>query len=115
MLSEEDVNFYYSFRYLIDIVAQRNSKLTELSDIHSPVFILCGTEDRNVYPQVAEEFFKLLKSGEKKILKLECNHWFYDAIFYNQSDEYSEKDRLNFVNQVITWMNSISEKDRFTM
>ncbi|MGH9879497.1 MAG: alpha/beta hydrolase [Nitrososphaerales archaeon] len=109
MVEEENVNFEYSFRYLIDIVAQRNSKLAELSDIQVPVFILYGLKDRNVYPQVSEEFFKLLKS-EKKINSLACNHWFYDAIFYSQSQEYGEGERRRFIDLVTDWMKSTLDK-----
>ena len=110
MVEEEKVNFEYSFRYLIDIVAQRNSKLSELSDIQVPVLILYGLQDRNVYPQVSEEFFKLLNSTDKKIKSLDCNHWFYDAIFFSQSQEYSEGERRKFIDSVTEWMKSTMDK-----
>jgi len=110
MAVEEKVNFEYSFRYLIDIVAQRNSKLKKLSDIQVPVFILYGLQDRNVYPQVSEEFFKLLNSADKKIKSLDCNHWFYDAIFFSQSQEYSEGERRKFIDSVTEWMKSTMDK-----
>jgi len=106
MTKNDRVNFRYSFRYLIDIVAQRNSNLKELSDIEVPVLILCGLKDRNVYPQVSEEFFKLLKTRNKTVKSLDCNHWFYDAIFYTQSEEYGEEDRKRFVFTMVSWLAS---------
>jgi alpha-beta hydrolase superfamily lysophospholipase len=108
MVSEEKVNFNYTFRYMIDVIAQRNSKLENLSDVKVPVLILYGTQDRNVYPQVSEEFFKLVKSDCKSINSLGCNHWFYDAVFYSQSPEYSDSDRRNFFDMVTSWMGGIS-------
>ena len=110
MVEEEKANFDYSFRYMIDVIAQRNSKLGALSDIEAPVLIVYGLRDRNVYPRVSEEFFKLLKCNDKSIKSLDCNHWFYDAIFYSQSREYSDSDRKMFVDSVTEWMDSISTK-----
>jgi alpha-beta hydrolase superfamily lysophospholipase len=104
MTGNSEVNFQYSFRYLIDIVAQRNSKLKELADVEVPILILYGTKDRNVFPQVSEEFFKLLKTANKTISSLDCNHWFYDAVFYSQLEEYREDDRRRFVSTIISWL-----------
>jgi hypothetical protein len=112
MISEQKVNFDYSFRYLIDVVAQRNSKLAVLSDVIVPVLIIYGTHDRNVYPQVSEQFFNLLKSGNKSIASLECNHWFYDAIFYSQSNEYAEADRQVFTSKIMDWIGSLEVRSR---
>jgi pimeloyl-ACP methyl ester carboxylesterase len=72
-----------------------NSKVAELSDIDVPVLILHGKDDRNVYPAVSQELFKVLHAKNKEIKILDCGHWFYDAIFYNQAAEYSEDDRGN--------------------
>lgn len=110
MVDREKANFEYSFRYMIDIIAQRNSRLAELSDIEVPTFIIYGLQDRNVYPQVSEQFFKLVKSEEKKLASFDCNHWFYDAVFYSQSDEYDERDRKSFTDELIQWMNSQVER-----
>ena len=110
MVELETVNFKYTFRYLIDVVAQRNSRIRELSDIQVPVFILYGLQDRNVYPQVSEEFFKMVKSADKKLSSLHCNHWFYDAIFYSQSKEYNDEERRKFIDSVTEWLGSTSEK-----
>lgn len=111
MTTLKGVNFQYSFRYLIDVVARRNSALTALPDIATPVLVMYGLQDRNVYPAVSEEYFKMLKSENKKLVALDCNHWYYDAIFYNQSDEYAEADRLAFVQIVADWMAAISQKN----
>jgi alpha-beta hydrolase superfamily lysophospholipase len=106
MTKNGEVIFQYSFRYLIDIVAQRNSRLKELADIEVPVLTMYGTKDRNVYPQVSEEFLKILKSPNKTVIPLDCNHWFYDAIFYNQSEEYCEEDRRKFISAIVNWLRS---------
>ena len=107
MAQDSEINFDYSFRYLIDIVAQRNSKVAELSSVDVPVLILYGLKDRNVYPEVSKEFFKLLKTGTKSIKSFDCNHWFYDAIFYSQSQEYAEDDRAGFISAITEWLASL--------
>jgi predicted methyltransferase len=43
-----------------------NSKVAELSDIDVPVLILHGKDDRNVYPAVSQEFFKVLSMRKIK-------------------------------------------------
>jgi len=106
MTSNKEVNFRYSFRYLIDVVAERNSRLKELTDVDVPVLIVYGTKDRNVYPQVSEEFFKILKSQDKTMKSVDCNHWFHDAIFYKQSEEYREQDRREFLSGIVSWLTS---------
>lgn len=110
MVEVDTVNFDYTFRYLIDVIAKRNSRLAELADVEIPVFILYGLQDRNVYPQVSEEFFKLVKSPDKKKSPLDCNHWFYDAVFYSQSLEYSDEDREKFIDSVTKWLSAASGK-----
>lgn len=104
MAQDGKLNFDYSFRYLVDIVAKRNSALAELSDIDVPVLILHGSDDRNVYSQVSQEFFKLLRTKNKELKILGCNHWFYDAIFFNQSPEYSEEDRIKVISSIAEWL-----------
>jgi len=104
MVQDGRLNFDYSFRYLVDIVAKRNSKLSDLSDVDVPVLILHGSKDRNVYLKVSEEFFKLLRTKDKEIKVFECNHWFYDAIFFSQSSEYSEEDRIKLVSSMVEWL-----------
>src|SRR5581483_2905957 len=104
MIQDGKLNFDYSFRYLVDIVAKRNSSLAELSDIDIPVLILHGSSDRNVYLQVSQEFFKLLRTKNKELKIFDCNHWFYDAIFFSQSPEYSEEDRIRVVSSIIEWL-----------
>jgi pimeloyl-ACP methyl ester carboxylesterase len=107
MVQDRELNFEYSYRYFIDVIARRNSKVKELADIKVPVLILQGSTDRNVYPQVAECFFKLLKTKYKELKILECGHWFYDAIFYSQSDEYGEENRKKFISLITDWLESI--------
>lgn len=107
MVQDRELNFDYSYRYFIDVIARRNSKIKELADIRVPVLILQGTKDRNVYPQVSEEFFKLLPTKTKEIKVFDCGHWFYDAIFYSQTSEYSEQDRARFISSIVAWLGSM--------
>lgn len=95
--------YAYSCKYFIDVIARRNSKVNELADIRVRVLILQGGMDRNVYPQVSEEFFKLLHTKDKEIKVFDCGHWFYDAIFYSQAAEYAE-DRMKFISSIASWL-----------
>lgn len=46
MLHDKDLNFYYSYRYIIDIIAFRNSRVKELAGIDDvPIHILHGKND----------------------------------------------------------------------
>jgi dipeptidyl aminopeptidase/acylaminoacyl peptidase len=100
------LNFEYSYRYFIDIIARRNSKVDELADVRVPVLVLQGSRDRNVYPAVSEAFFKLLRTKNKEIKVFDCGHWFYDAIFYSQTSEYAEEDRIKFISSITDWLGS---------
>ena len=106
MVSTSSVNFSYSYRYMIDVIARRNSMLDELSAVTCPVLVICGRQDKNVYPAVSEKFFEMLRSGDKSISVLDCNHWFYDAVFYSQSPDYAESARMDFLNLVAKWVES---------
>jgi hypothetical protein len=58
-----------------------------------------------MYPQVAEDFFKLLRTSRKEIRIFDCDHWFYDAIFYDQSlQEHSEELRLQLISAISDWL-----------
>lgn len=107
MVQDRELNFEYSYRYFIDVIARRNSKVHKLADVKVPVLILQGRRDRNVYPAVSEEFFKLLRTENKEIKVFDCGHWFYDAIFYSQTSEYSEEDRMKFISSITSWLGSI--------
>ncbi|HJS68163.1 MAG TPA: alpha/beta fold hydrolase [Nitrososphaera sp.] len=104
MVQDRELNFEYSYRYFIDVIARRNSKVDKLANVKVPVLILQGSMDRNVYPAVSEEFFKLLRTNKKEIKVFECGHWFYDALFYSQSAEYSEEDRTKFISSMVEWL-----------
>ncbi len=108
MMKDPIINFRYSYRYLVDVITVKNNKLAELSDVGDlPVLLLHGKEDRNVYLQVSEEFFKLLRTKRKNIEIFDCDHWFYDAIFYIQSSTYTEESRMKFISSLVTWMRSL--------
>jgi pimeloyl-ACP methyl ester carboxylesterase len=108
MMKDSQVNFKYSYRFVVDILAMRNSKISELSDLGNiPVLILHGRKDRMIYSQVSEEFFKLLDTNMKEIKIFDCDHWFYDAIFYNQSfSRHGEESRMQIISSIADWLKS---------
>lgn len=106
VVREKMVNTEYSYRFLVDIMATRNSKVAELADIVDPVLLLHGQKDRNVY-QVSEEYLKLLRTQNKELKVLDCDHWFYDAMFFDQdSPKYSEESRARFISAIRDWLGS---------
>lgn len=109
MLQDKDLNFYYSYRYIIDIIAFRNSRVKALADIDDiPVLILHGKKDRNSYSTVSEAFFKLLKNKHKKITLFDCDHWFYNALSYNYfQSKYSEESRKQIIMTIKEWINTV--------
>lgn len=106
MLKDNKLNFHYSYKYIIDILAMRNSRVKQLSSIDLPILLIHGKKDKNVYPQVSEAFYKLVKSKDKKLETLDCDHWFYHAVFYNQDTMYSEQDRMKLVTLITDWIKS---------
>lgn len=108
MMQDPAVNFEYSYRYLIDVVTKRNSRIAELSEVNVPVLVLHGLKDRNVYPKVSEEFFKLLHTKDKEIKTFDCDHWFYDAVFYKQDSKYAEEKRMKFISSITKWLDSLN-------
>jgi len=109
MLRDKDLNFYYSYRYIIDIIAFRNSKVKALADIDDiPVLIMHGKKDRIAYSAGTEAFFKLLKNKHKKIELFDCDHWFYDALSYNYfQSKYSEESRKQIIFTIKEWINTV--------
>lgn len=108
MMKEPGVNFSYSYRFVVDILAMRNSKISELSDLGDiPVLILHGRKDRMIYVKVSQEFFKLVDSKMKEIKIFDCDHWFYDAIFYDQSfSRHNEDSRMQIISSIADWLKS---------
>lgn len=107
MLKDPKLNFRYSYRYLIDTIAIRNTKVRELSEIDIPVLIIHGKKDKQVYPKVGENFFNLVQSKDKQFKSVNCDHWFFDVIFYNQlSDKYIETDRKSMINFISNWLST---------
>jgi alpha-beta hydrolase superfamily lysophospholipase len=105
MINDPEINYCYSYRYIIDVIGGKNMNIGKLADIGIPVLLLHGKVDRNVFPQVSEEFFKRIRSRNKSILLFDCDHWFYHCIFYSQDDEkYSECDRQHIVNVIAGWL-----------
>lgn len=108
MMKDPVVNFRFSYRFLVDILAIKSSKVSELSEVGDiPVLILHGKKDRMTYHQVSEEFFKLLHTSMKEIKIFDCDHWFYDAIFYDQSiSRHSEESRMQIISSIADWLKS---------
>ena len=104
MIKDKLLNFKYSLRYLVDVVALKNQNATNLSKIDIPVLILHGKKDRQVYPQVSEAFFKMIKSEKKSIQLFDCDHWFFDVIFYEQTQNNSQESRNDFLKHLSDWL-----------
>jgi pimeloyl-ACP methyl ester carboxylesterase len=107
MMKDPLINFSYSYRFLIDIFAVKSGKVSKLSNVGGdiPVFILHGRNDRVMYPQVSDEFFKLLRTSRKEKRIFDCDHWFYDAIFYDQSLlGHGEESRLQIISAISDWL-----------
>jgi alpha-beta hydrolase superfamily lysophospholipase len=109
MMSDPEVNYHYSYRYIIDVLANRNKNVNTFSDIRVPILLLHGRNDTNIVPQVSIEFYKFLKNEDKSIKVLDCDHWFYHALFYTQNDvRYSEQDRMHVINTLTSWLDRSS-------
>jgi len=108
MVKDRGINFRYSYRFLVDILAIKGSKVSKLSEVGDiPVLILHGRKDRMMYVQVSEEFFKLLHTPMKEIKIFGCDHWYYDAVFYDQSlSRHSEELRMQIVSSIADWIKS---------
>ena len=108
MMKDPIINFRYSYRFLVDILAIKNSKISELSEVGDiPVLLLHGRKDRMMYPKVSEEFFKLLQTSSKEIKIFDCDHWFHDAVFYDQSlSRHSEESRMQIMSSIADWLKS---------
>jgi alpha-beta hydrolase superfamily lysophospholipase len=95
MAQDGKLNFDYSFRYLVDIVAKRNSALAELSDIDVPILIVHGSDDRNVYLQVSQEFFKLLRTSSCSVQKIRISKFL--AVTTGSMTRYFSINHLNIL------------------
>jgi pimeloyl-ACP methyl ester carboxylesterase len=117
MLHDENLNFYYSYRYIIDIIAFRNSRVKELAGIDDvPIYILHGKKDLIFFSGVSEAFFQLLKNKNKKITLFDCDHWFYDAVSYNYLlSKYSEESRKQIIVTVSEWITTIKRSNSQTI
>jgi pimeloyl-ACP methyl ester carboxylesterase len=116
MLRDENLNFYYSYRYIIDIIAFRNSRVKELAAIDDvPIYILHGKKDLVFFSGVSEAFFQLLKNKNKKITLFDCDHWFYDAVSYNYlMSKYSEESRKQIIATVTEWITTVKPSNTQT-
>ena len=108
MRKDPVINFRYSYRFLVDILAIKNSKISELSEVGDiPVLILHGRKDRMMYLKVSEEFFKLLQTSSKELKIFDCDHWFHDVVFYDQSlSRHSEESRIQIMSTIADWLKS---------
>lgn len=109
MLADPNINYNYSYKYLIDVLANKNKDIQTLADIHVPILVLHGKKDRNVLPIISEKFYDLLKSKNKSIQLLDCDHWFYHAVFYSQDDKkYGEHDRIGVITFILNWVETFT-------
>jgi pimeloyl-ACP methyl ester carboxylesterase len=108
MLQHKHLNFYYTYRYIVDIIAFRNSKVKSLTDIGDiPVLILHGKKDLIFYPAGSEAFFKLLKNKHNEIVLFDCDHWFYDTVSYISLAKYSKASRRQIIFTMERWIDTI--------
>lgn len=111
ILQDKDLNIAYSYRYIIDVLARRNDNVPLLSSVTLPILLIHGKNDNNIFPSVSEEFIKIVKAEDKTLSTPDSDHWFYDAIFYNQdSKKYAEDDRQKIIGTIESWILSHSEK-----
>jgi alpha-beta hydrolase superfamily lysophospholipase len=105
MLNDKSLNFYYTYRYIVNVLALRNTNISALSDTNVPLLILHGKKDRNVFSEVGVQFCNLTNSIDKKINVLDCDHWFNHCIFYDQDNsKYSKESRIEIINLVKNWI-----------
>jgi pimeloyl-ACP methyl ester carboxylesterase len=106
MIKNSKGNFRYSYHFLVDIIAVKSSRIEELSDIQEiPVLILHGRKDRMMYVKVSEELFKLLQTPMKEFRAFDCDHWFYDAIFYDDYfSRHSEQEKTVIPSSISEWL-----------
>jgi alpha-beta hydrolase superfamily lysophospholipase len=129
MLQRTDLNFYYSYRYIVDIIALRNSKVKQLSAVGSnddddnnrdiSILLLHGRNDLIFFSSISEAYFKLLKTRNKKIKLFDCNHWFDSALSYKEKDgndlsstRYPEESRKHLIMTIGDWINENSNKNK---
>ncbi|MDE1829315.1 MAG: alpha/beta fold hydrolase, partial [Thaumarchaeota archaeon] len=105
MLQDSELDFEYSYRYIIDVLARRNDAISVLSSINIPLLILHGKNDMNIFSKISEEFIKIVDSKDKTIQLTKSDHWFYDAIFYNQdSPKFSTYQRQQILKIITSWI-----------
>ncbi len=112
LLQDPQLNFWYSYRFIVDVIGLRNSKVNDIADLRIPVLILHGKKDKLVYYKVSEALFRLLNSKERDLKLFDCDHWFYHAVFYDQmSSQYSEDSRQQIVDSIVDWVVTINSSD----
>lgn len=105
MLKDKELNFDYSYRYIIDVLAKRNDNVAVLSSVTTPLLIIHGKNDKNMFYTISEEFIKLVQSKDKTLYLIDADHWFYDAIFYSQdSTKFADEDRQKMIKTIEMWI-----------
>ncbi len=105
MANDKDLNFKYSYRYIIDVLALRNDNVPVLSSISKPLLIMHGKNDNLIFSTVSEEFIKLVKTEDKTLSIINSDHWFFDTIFYNQtSTQFIDSDRQKILEIIKSWL-----------
>jgi alpha-beta hydrolase superfamily lysophospholipase len=107
MLADPEVRYHFSYRFIIDVIGGKNQHPEYLAEMNIPVLVLHGLQDRNVFPEVSNEFFKIIRSERKQIKTFDSDHWFYRAVFFNQNDSgYTEDQRMRVVAAISNWLAS---------
>ncbi len=108
MMKDPKINYFYSYRYIVNVIGFKNTKVKLLSSITNPTLILHGKKDSNVYSESSIAFYDLLKSDQKRLKLFDCDHWFYHSIFFNQNNQkYAETDRQQIVDAIVTWLETL--------
>ena len=113
MINDPEIVSSYSYRYIVDVIGFKNTKVDKFSGIEIPILIMHGLKDTNVYPQISEKFYSLLNSRKKSLKFFECDHWFNHAIFFNQNDNrYTESDREPIIKAIESWVDETNSTDQ---
>lgn len=104
MLKDPICNFYYSYRYIFEVLMGRSEKIDELYKTKVPLLILHGENDHLTLPDHSATFLDRCQSSDKELVLIDgSDHWFYHAMFYDQN-KYSEEQRRLVIDTIDKWI-----------